>query len=311
MDKIRFSDKIHEDIIKSPPKNSDECQYELASALLCARVSNPSKDKNSSKTTTFSTLVTDYLRHLMTCSKIEMPLGCHDHDGSRKDSESRDKNLLNQQIFSGESLAAWIKALPDLASKEKSDELASDVSARRAALRGAFLIAGYAGDPISDYRIEIRVAHSAYVEPLMMFFHGQNIVPNIARRGHTSILYLRDGEQIADFLAFIGAHRSVVFYESIRAEKEVRSQVNRVVNCDTANAMRQAEAGMKRAEKIRHLIENSKGSDIPQELMETARVFLDNPGLSIKDIGDLMEPPIGKSGMHHRLKKLEQMADEG
>ena len=311
MEKSRFSEKIHEDIIKSLPKNSDECQYELASALLCARVTSHSTGKISSGMKSFSSAVADYLRHLMVCIRIEMPTDDRDNDWSRIFTEGRNRDSMNQHAFSSESLRAWINALPDLTSMDRADELASDVSARRAALRGAFLISGYAGDPISEYRIEIRVADSTYVEPLMMFFHGQNIIPNIARRGNTTILYLRDGEQIADFLAFIGAHRSVVFYESIRAEKEVRSQVNRVVNCDTANAMRQAEAGMKRAEKIRRIIESSNGSDIPQELLDTARVFLDNPGLSIRDIGELMDPPIGKSGMHHRLKKLEQMADEG
>lgn len=311
MEEIRFSDKIREDIIKSPPKNSDECQYELASALLCARVSSHGDARHNSKSTVFSPHVAEYFRALMVCCGLYSSSEPHDIDLLRRHIEGRGKDTGSRQHFLDENISAWIRVLPNLQSIEKSDVFASDVLARRAALRGAFLVAGYAGNPLSDYRIEIRVGNSSYVEPLMLFFHGQNIIPNIVKRGKTTVLYLRDGEQIADFLAFIGAHRSVVFYESIRAEKEVRSQVNRVVNCDTANAMRQAEAGMKRSEKIRNLIERSNGSDIPQELMETARVFLDNPGLSIKDLGELMDPPIGKSGMHHRLKKLEQMADEG
>jgi hypothetical protein len=108
----------------------------------------------------------------------------------------------------------------------------------------------------------------------------------------------------------IGAHRSLLYFENVRANKEIRNQVNRAVNCDTANAKRLADAGVRRGELIKALLQSSAAGRIPEELKAAADVLIDNPGLSLQDLGEMMDPPIGKSGMYHRMQKLERIAND-
>ena len=165
-------------------------------------------------------------------------------------------------------------------------------------------------EPLKAYQIEIPVRNSRAANYLTLLLHAENIEPSILYRNGHPVIYFKEGQAIGDFLALIGAHSSLLRFESIRVDKELRNAVNRVVNCDTANARRQADACVRQSALMRDLLDSSESTQIPQELMEAARVRVDNPGMSIRDLGLLMSPPIGKSGMNHRLRKLEEIAKE-
>jgi DNA-binding protein WhiA len=194
--------------------------------------------------------------------------------------------------------------------EEKQDQVTSSMQPRRAALRGAFLASGIMSEPLKAYQIEIPVRNSRAANYLTLLLHAENIEPSILYRNGHPVIYFKEGQAIGDFLALIGAHSSLLRFESIRVDKELRNAVNRVVNCDTANARRQADACVRQSALMRDLLDSSESTQIPHELMEAARVRVDNPGMSIRDLGLLMSPPIGKSGMNHRLRKLEEIAKE-
>ena len=113
---------------------------------------------------------------------------------------------------------------------------------------------------------------------------------------------------MADFLLLAGAHQSLLAFESLRVEKEVRNSVNRVVNCDSANTQRLANAAARQLDLIGTLSDHGLIDQLPADLRSTAEIRLIHPDLSLKELGEVMDPPLGKSGMNHRLKRLEQIA---
>jgi hypothetical protein len=124
------------------------------------------------------------------------------------------------------------------------------------------------------------------------------------------VLYIKEGEQIVDILNIIGAHQALLKLEDIRVLKEVRNNINRLVNCETANLEKTIEASMRQIESI-ELIKKKLGlSRLPDNLREIAELRLEYPEASLKEIGELASPPVGKSGVNHRFRKIEEIAEE-
>ena len=161
-------------------------------------------------------------------------------------------------------------------------------SGARYFLRGAFLVCGYVTDPKSAYRIELRPVN-----------------PEAAEHA----IYIRNGDSVSDFLGIIGASTARLTFENIRIEREVYSDINRAVNCDSGNTGRQAEAAVRRGELIGKLMASPEAEKLPKSLYEAAIVHQQNPGASIAELGSLMNPPISKSGMNHRLSRLIEIAE--
>ena len=180
----------------------------------------------------------------------------------------------------------------------------------RSYLRGVFLGSGSVSNPEQKtYHLEIVVkelTHHKVVCELMRNF-GLNPKSFIKRQKH--MIYLKESEQIVDFLNIIGAHAALLSFEGVRVKKEVRNRVNRIVNCETANLNKTIDASIKHVEAIR-LLERNPGLDkLPDSLKEVARLRLENPDLSLKELGELMNPVISKSGVNHRLRRLQKIAD--
>jgi len=123
-------------------------------------------------------------------------------------------------------------------------------------------------------------------------------------------LYLKEGEEISRFLALIGANRAVLKFEDVRVMKEMKNNVNRKVNCETANLNKTVDAAIRQIEDINFIKKMKKFDDLPNELKDVAILRLENPDLSLKDLSELIEPPIGKSGINRRLKKIHEFAEE-
>ncbi len=181
---------------------------------------------------------------------------------------------------------------------------------RQAALRAFFLACGSLSDPCHAYHLEFSVRRPDAATWLMALLASAGILAgSLERHGH-AVVYCKDGQMVSDFLLQSGAHQSMLAFETLRVEKEMRNSVNRVVNCDSANTQRLANASARQLELFEELADAGLVGQLPEVLVLALQARLEHPDLSLKELGESMDPPLGKSGMNHRLQKLEIMAAE-
>lgn len=179
---------------------------------------------------------------------------------------------------------------------------------RRAFLRGAFLAGGSMSDPHKAYHFEIVCATEKKAEQIQQIMNSFEMDAKIVKRKKVYVVYLKEGTQIADALNIMEAHVALMEFENIRILKEMRNSVNRKVNCETANINKTVSASVKQMEDIKY-IQNTIGfDDLSDGLREAAIARLSHPNATLKELGDLLTPPVGKSGMNHRLRKLSEIA---
>ena len=181
---------------------------------------------------------------------------------------------------------------------------------KRAYLRGAFLGGGSVSDPEKGYHFEfvtLYYENAAYLQDTM---NQLDMDAKIVTRKGSYVVYLKEGSQIVDLLNVIGAHIALMQLENIRIVKEVRNNVNRLVNCETANLKKTVSAAVRQVQDIEYLKDTIGLSALPQNLEEMARFRLEYPSATLKELGELLMPPVGKSGVNHRLKKLSEIADQ-
>lgn len=181
---------------------------------------------------------------------------------------------------------------------------------RRAYLRGAFLGGGSVSDPEGTYHLELITREKQHLELLCRIMAKIGLEPRVSRRKHWFVVYLKDSAQISDFLNIIGAHAALLDFENAKIMKEMRNKVNRLVNCETANLNKTIDAGMRQVAKIELLIKKIGYERIPFTLKETARLRLEYPEASLKELGEMLEPQASKSAVNHRLRRLEKMAEK-
>ena len=180
---------------------------------------------------------------------------------------------------------------------------------KRAYLRGAFLGAGSVSDPEKGYHLEFvnpTERHAIFLKDMMVSLEME---PKVVARKGNYILYLKEGTQIVDLLNIMGAHIALMELENVRIVKEVRNNVNRIVNCETANLKKTVSAAVRQMQDIEY-VQNTIGiSALPENLQQVAIYRLEYPSSSLKELGELLNPPVGKSGVNHRLKKISEIAE--
>ena len=181
---------------------------------------------------------------------------------------------------------------------------------RRAFIRGAFLAAGSISAPEKFYHFEIVCPTMAKAEQLKCIIATFDIEPKIVLRKKYYVVYIKEGNQIVDILNVMEATVSLMELENIRIIKEMRNSVNRQVNCETANINKTVSAAVKQMEDIRFIKEKTGLQGLPENLQEMARIRLERPEATLKELGEALDPPVGKSGVNHRLRKLSLMAEE-
>ena len=186
-----------------------------------------------------------------------------------------------------------------------------DDCCKAAFLKGAFLAGGSVTDPEKGYHLELATTHhsvaregSALVEEVLGFY------PKNAQRGGGQVLYLKNSEQISDCLTYIGAPVAAMGIMEARLEKELNNKVNRRCNCDEANTSKVVEAAQEQLAAIRVLRERGKLESLPIKLQSAARAREENPESNLTELASMMEPPISKPAMNHRLQKLVRLAKE-
>ena len=181
---------------------------------------------------------------------------------------------------------------------------------KRAFLRGAFLAGGSVSDPEKSYHLEISSPGTEKALQVLNCAKAFEIEAKIVERRKYQIAYFKEGSYISDMLNVMGAHISLLEFENIRIVKDLRNDVNRKVNCETANMDKTVKAAIKQVEDS-HYIMNTVGLDsLDDALADVARLRLEYQDTSLKDLGAMLSPPVGKSGVNHRLRKISQIADE-
>ncbi len=178
-------------------------------------------------------------------------------------------------------------------------------------LRGAFLAGGSVTDPEKGYHLEMSSTHHSVVrETNALAQEVLQFYPKLANRGGGSVLYLKQSEQISDFLTLLGAPIAAMGIMEARLEKELKNRVNRRCNCDDANTSKVVEAAQEQMSAIRVLRERGQLESLPAKLQCAAVARENNPEASLTELAAMMDPPITKPAMNHRLKKLVQLAKE-
>lgn len=181
---------------------------------------------------------------------------------------------------------------------------------RRAFLRGVFLSAGSMSDPNKSYHFEIVCASAVMAEQIQGLIRGFSMDAKTVRRKKSHVVYLKEGAQIVDILNIMEAHVSLMELENVRILKEMRNTVNRKVNCETANINKTVSAAVKQVEDITYLRDTVGFDKLSEGLKEIALARLSHPDATLKELGELLSPPVGKSGVNHRLRKLSDLAEK-
>ena len=181
---------------------------------------------------------------------------------------------------------------------------------RRAFIRGAFLAAGSMSDPKKSYHFEIVCASEQLSLKLQEVICGFDMDAKTVQRKKSYVVYLKEGSQIVDILNIMEAHVALMELENVRILKEMRNSVNRKVNCETANINKTVSAAVKQVEDITYLRDTIGFEKLSEGLEEIALARLAYPEATLKELGELLSPPVAKSGVNHRLRKLSEMAEK-
>lgn len=174
---------------------------------------------------------------------------------------------------------------------------------------GAFLSCGSVTDPVKEYHMEFTLPSQDLVTPITELLSFLVPFKHTVRKG-THLLYLKESEQIEDMLTFMGAPRASVHMMEVKIYKELRNKANRVTNCETANIDKTVNAATAQVEQIQWLLERGGWAGLPEELRELARLRLDHPEMSLRELGEALSKPLSRSGVNHRFKRLAQLAVE-
>lgn len=220
-----------------------------------------------------------------------------------------DEDLKARQLLVEVGVMIEVDGLTTL-SYDISNKIVHGDNCKMAYIRGAFLGGGSISNPEKTYHLEFVTHNSEYAISLKKLINKFNINSKVIQRKNSYIVYVKEGEQIVDLLNIIGAHSSLLYLENIRIMKEMRNNVNRLVNCETANLSKTVNAAVRQIQSIKRIMEEIGLARLPKNLREIAELRLNYPDESLKDLGEMLTPPVGKSGINHRLRRIEKIAEE-
>jgi DNA-binding protein WhiA len=182
---------------------------------------------------------------------------------------------------------------------------------KRAYLRGAFLAGGSVNNPEgSSYHLEIASLYEEHCRALVELANKFHLNARFIERKKGFILYIKEGEKIIELLSIIGAHQALFKFEDVRIMRDMRNSVNRIVNCETANLNKTIGAAVRQIENIKLLQKEVGLENLPEKLREVAEVRLKHPDINLKEVGDMLKGQVSKSGVNHRLRKLDEWAEK-
>ncbi|WP_312701243.1 DNA-binding protein WhiA [Sedimentibacter sp.] len=189
-------------------------------------------------------------------------------------------------------------------------DLVTNNECKRAYLRGTFMGCGSVSDPEKSYHAEFVSSRENHSNGISLLLKKYGITAKTLFRKNNYVTYIKESEQISDLLALLGANNAVLEFENVRAVKETRNQINRVINCETANLDKIVDTSMRQINNIKILKKHKAIDKLPDHLKELAYLRLKHTNASLKELGEMLNPPLGKSGVNHRLRKIEEIAND-
>ena len=186
--------------------------------------------------------------------------------------------------------------------------LLEDECCRTAFLRGAFLAGGSVTDPEKRYHLELDTGHAQASREVAALLTEMGFLPHSVRRGGSSVIYFKQSEHIEDLLTTIGAPAAAMDIMTAKVDKEIRNGANRAMNCDMANVNKTLDAVAAQQEAIKKLESAGQLDKLPEKIQETARLRMQNPELPLAQLAALFDPPISKSCLNHRIRKIMEEA---
>lgn len=188
--------------------------------------------------------------------------------------------------------------------------LLEDECCRTAFLRGAFLAGGSVTDPEKRYHLELDTGHAQASREVATLLTEMGFLPHSVRRGGSSVIYFKQSEHIEDLLTTIGAPAAAMDIMTAKVDKEIRNGANRAMNCDMANVNKTVDAALEQIAGIRRLESSGRLAQMPEKLRQAARLRLENPEMSLQQLAERCDPPVSKSCMNHRMRKLMEEAND-
>ncbi|MCQ2522076.1 MAG: DNA-binding protein WhiA [Lachnospiraceae bacterium] len=193
---------------------------------------------------------------------------------------------------------------------ELEKKMKPDPLSLKSYLQKMFIRYGSISDPQKSYHLEFVCKKDGEAEQLMHVLASYDIVAGRTSRKNHDVVYIKGGEAIIEFLNIVGAHKALLDMEEQRVLKECANRINRQVNCEAANVAKVTDAGQKQIRAIETIQEKKGLSYLPENLREIALLRLENPDVSLIKLGEMLDPPVGKSGVNHRLRKIIEIAEE-
>lgn len=310
---MSFSGEVKEELSRQYPA-ARHCQIAEVAAMLClnGRVArNEAGEFSIIFSTENESVAKKYFTLLRKTFKIDTEIFSGNSQGPKRG------NTYSVSVSDHEKMMQILKATkmlsPEL-ERTGSFPLASDLilqqnCCRRAYLRGAFLTSGSISDPEKFYHFELVCSDQKQAGQLKELIRGFSVDAKVVERKKYYVVYVKEGAQIVELLGLMGAGISLMKLENVRILKEMRNSVNRKVNCETANINKTVHAALKQMEDIRYIRDMRGLSSLPEGLEEIARLRLEFPEATLKELGMMLKPPVGKSGVNHRLRKISEIAD--
>ncbi len=217
-------------------------------------------------------------------------------------------NIDADGLINEEQMLGFLSKIGDL-QEPVNGLLIKNSCCQRAFLRGAFLSVGSMSDPQKGYHLEFVCTEEDKAEQLRSVMQGFELDAKIVLRKKYYVVYLKEGSCIVDLLNICEAYKALMDFENLRILKEMRNSVNRRVNCETANITKTVNAATRQIEDIEYIRDHYGLQNLPESLREIAEVRLENPDAPLKELGNYLSSPVGKSGVNHRLRKISELAD--
>ena len=310
---MSFSGEVKEELSRQYPA-ARHCQIAEVAAMLClnGRVArNEAGEFSIIFSTENESVAKKYFTLLRKTFKIDTEIFSGNSQGPKRG------NTYSVSVSDHEKMMQILKATkmlsPEL-ERTGSFPLASELilqqnCCRRAYLRGAFLTSGSISDPEKFYHFELVCSDQKQAGQLKELIRGFSVDAKVVERKKYYVVYVKEGAQIVELLGLMGAGISLMKLENVRILKEMRNSVNRKVNCETANINKTVHAALKQMEDISYIRDMRGLSSLPEGLEEIARLRLEFPEATLKELGMMLKPPVGKSGVNHRLRKISEIAD--
>lgn len=299
---MSFSSELKENLSKIPNlKNKELVKFELIGYLISNNTTCDNKyiyysTVNEYNINRFSKLLSN-----MEISKYKIDIKGKNYTITAQKIEKMEQiNYIEKDIEISEKFKQQIENLEKINEQEEI--------AIKALARGVFLGSGSVNNPENKYHLEMILSTLENAIIIQKLMRKMQINFKVLKRENGYSLYIKEGEEISKFLAFVGANNSVIKFEEIRVIRDIKNNVNRKVNCETANLNKTINASVRQIEAIKKLKETGKFKNLSENLKEIANLRLENPDASLVELGKMLKNPIGKSGVNHRLNQIIELA---